>query len=458
MKAQTATHQTGISAPDMPRMEIELIPIADLKPDPRNPRIHTKKQIRQIAASIKAFGFNVPILVDGQLKIVAGHGRLAGCKELGWSEVPVMRLEHLTPEQAMAFQIADNRLTENSTWDERLLAEQLRDLSLAEIDFSLEVTGFEMGEIDFKLEGLSLQQETDEDADDKLPSVAGPAVTQLGDLWFLGPHRLYCGNALEENSYAVLMAGRKAAVIFTDPPYNVRIDGHVSGNGAVKHREFAMAAGEMNPQQFTDFLQTVFARITQHSQSGSIHFVFMDWRHLPEILAAGAEIYSELKNVCVWVKKQAGMGSLYRSQHELILVYKYGTENHQNNVQLGRFGRYRTNVWEYPGIQAMRSGEEGDLLALHPTVKPIRLVADAILDCSSRGDIALDPFLGSGTTLLAAERTGRVCYAMELDPLYVDTAILRWQQLTGEDAVHSATGKTFTRKKQINQQETRHGQ
>ena len=234
-------------------------------------------------------------------------------------------------------------------------------------------------------------------------------------------------------------------MIFTDPPYNVPIEGHVSGLGSIHHREFAMACGEMNEAQFTRFLTDVCGLAARHSRDGAIHFVCMDWRHLGELLAAGTRIYSELKNICVWVKHNAGMGSLYRSQHELVLVFKHGRAAHHNNIELGRFGRHRSNVWEYAGANSFgRATEDGNLLALHPTVKPVAMVADAILDCSARGDIILDPFLGSGTTLIAAERTGRRCHGVELDAGYLDTAIRRWQTFTGENARHAATGHSFT--------------
>jgi DNA modification methylase len=359
-------------------------------------------------------------------------------------EVPTISLAHLTPEQAQAYMIADNRLSEIAVWDEKLLGEHFLTLSTANINFDIEAIGFTVGEIDLKIETFKTEDKAD--PADKPLKLNGHAVTVVGDLWQLGAHRLYCGNALEESAYLKLMNGRLAAMAFSDPPYNVKIDGHVGGKGEIKHREFAMAVGEMSTKEFTQFLQTSFTCMTKFSTQGAIHFLCMDWRHLQEILTAGNTVYSELKNLCVWVKSQAGMGSLYRSQHEMVLVYKYGQGGHQNNVQLGRFGRYRTNIWEYPSINNMRHGEEGDLLALHPTVKPIRMVADAILDCSSRGDIVLDAFLGSGTTLLAAERTGRICYGLEIDPLYVDTAILRWQNLTGEDAIHVATGESYTQR------------
>ncbi|MGC1889603.1 MAG: DNA methyltransferase [Stellaceae bacterium] len=419
--------------------------IDTLKPDPANPRRHTKRQIRQIADSIKTFDFNVPILIDREDKVVAGHGRLLACRLLGITEVPTLCLDHLTAGQARAFMIADNRLTEIGTWDDRLLAEQLRDLSLSGLDFSIEVTGFEMGEIDLRIASLEEPPEHDEDPADVTPEVSvGPALSKNGDLWVLGNHRLLCGSALETPAFAALMGEEQAAMGFTDPPYNVPIEGHASGLGATHHRPFPMASGEMNSTEFTTFLSEALRNLAACSVDGSIHFVCMDWRHVEELLGAGRAVYGELKNLCVWVKDNAGMGSLYRSQHELVFVFKHGRNGHRNNVQLGRFGRNRSNVWHYPGANSFaRCGKEGNLLALHPTVKPVAMVADAILDCSARGDIVLDAFLGSGTTLIAAERTGRRCHGMELDPAYVDTSVRRWQKLTGGSARHAASGRSF---------------
>lgn len=393
---------------------------------------------------MNVFGNNVPILIDESGNIIAGHGRLLAATRLGWTQVPTIMLAHLTPQQAKAFSIADNRLTENSTWDDQLLGEVLKELSELDLDFSLEATGFTMGEIDFRIEGLTSTEEKS-DPVDALPDMQDAVpVTKPGDVWLLDRHRLLCGSALESASYQRLMNGALAAMIFTDPPFNVKIHGHVSGLGAIKHREFAMASGEMTEAEFTSFLTRACSLMARHSADGSIHFVVMDWRHVGELLEAGKLAYSELKNICVWSKDNAGMGAFYRSQHELILVFKRGRASHQNNVQLGQYGRYRTNIWKYPGIQTLsKKSDEGNLLALHPTVKPVAMVADAILDCSARGDVVLDVFLGSGTTLLAAERTGRICHGMELDPLYIDTAIRRWQQHTGGNAVHAETGQCF---------------
>jgi DNA modification methylase len=420
-------------------------PIDELKPDPGNPRRHSKKQIRQIAASIKTFGFNVPILIDRNGNVIGGHGRLHACRLLGIIEVPTLCLDHLTPEQVRAFRIADNRLTEISTWDDRLLAEQLKALSVHGLDFNIEVTGFEMGEIDLRIALLDESPERDDDPADAVPEVPdGPPLGKIGDLWLLGPHRILCGDARDPAFFAMLMGEERAAMAFTDPPFNVAIEGHVSGLGAVHHRPFPMASGEMDRSEFTAFLGEACRNLASFSVAGSIHFICMDWRHAEELLAAGRNAYGELKNLCVWVKDNGGMGSFYRSQHELVFVFKHGCNGHRNNVQLGRFGRNRSNVWRYPGANSFaRCGDEGNLSALHPTVKPVAMVADAILDCSARGDIVLDGFVGSGTTVIAAERTGRRCCGLELDPLYVDTIIRRWQKLTGGSARHAASGRSF---------------
>lgn len=426
------------------RLAVTLRPVGDLIPDSRNPRLHSEHQVRQIAKSIAAFGFNVPILINCDGRVVAGHGRLAACQLLGWTEVPTIMLEHLSAHQAQAYAIADNRLTDTSEWDDRLLAEQLQSLAAADLDFDLEAIGFDLPEIDLRIQSLGAEPSDAEPETVDFPSPDTAPISKLGDLWQLGPHRVLCGNALRAEDYESLMAGRQAQFVFTDPPYNVPIAGHVSGNGVTQHREFAMASGEMNEAAFTQFLTQACTLMGQHSRPGSLHFVCMDWRHLPEVLAAGKATYSELKNLCVWVKDNGGMGSLYRSQHELVLVFKQGTVAHVNNVQLGQYGRNRSNVWNYAGVNSFsRATDEGNLLALHPTVKPLALVADALMDASNRGDGVLDPFLGSGTTLIAAETTGRIAFGLEIDPLYVDTAIRRWQRRTGLSAAHGDSGRSF---------------
>jgi DNA modification methylase len=412
---------------------------AALKPRARNPRTHSPRQIKQIAASIEQFGFVSPVLVDQNNGIIAGHGRVSAAKLLGMNDIPTVRVDHLTPAQIRAYVIADNKLAENAGWDRELLALELQDLSV-NLNFDVTVTGFEVAEADIIIGELN-QDEPDEA--DIVPEIdrSRPAISAPGDLWRIGNHVLLCGNALEKASYHALLGSKKAQMVFVDPPYNVPIAGHVSGKGKARHREFAMASGEMSQAEFTKFLKTTFERLIAFSTNGSIHFACMDWRHMRETLDA-ATPYSELKNLCVWAKTNAGMGSLYRSQHELVFVFKNGKAAHINNVELGRFGRSRSNIWNYAGVNTFSKDREAEL-AMHPTVKPLALVADSILDCSKRGGVVLDAFAGSGTTLIAAEKTGRLGYGIELDPYYADTIIRRFAEVYGLTAVHSETGQTF---------------
>jgi len=421
------------------RRQILFVAIGNLVPDPHNPRKHRPTQIRAIARSIEAFGFNAPILVDKTNKIVAGHGRYEAALLLGVDKVPIISLDHLTEIQARAYLLADNKLSDRSTWDDNKLAIQLKELSDLVLDFDIEAIGFEPPEIDFRIQSLDSALE---DADDRFELATGPVVSRTGDLWLLGSHRLYCGNALDATSYDALSNGEKAAAAITDAPYNVRIDGHVSGNGRITHREFAMASGEMSEAEFADFLHQTFQRIIAYCRDGALIYSFMDWRHMAEILAAGRAANLDLLNLCVWAKTNGGMGSLYRSRHELVFVFKSGEDPHTNNIQLGRFGRNRSNVWNYPGANSFARNSSKKQLESHPTVKPIALVADAMLDCTKRSDIVIDPYLGSGTTILAAERTGRRCHGIEIDGRYVDTAIKRWERLTKQEAkdIH---GRTF---------------
>ncbi|MCH9000697.1 MAG: ParB N-terminal domain-containing protein [Proteobacteria bacterium] len=425
----------------MSNRKIEITPVSNLKSRPTNPRTHSKKQIRQIADSIKQFGFNNPILVDRDNTIVAGQGRVEAARLLGIETVPTIPLEDLTEAEIRAYVIADNRLAELAGWNRELLAIELQGLIELELDFDVTVTGFEMAEIDILIGEREAAEE--EDSADESPEVSdGPPITRPGDCWLIGDHRLICGDSTDRDTYVRLLEGAEAQMIFTDPPYNVPIEGHVSGLGKVRHREFAMASGEMSEAEFTAFLATVFRNQADHSADGAIHFVCMDWRHLGEIIAAGKSAYSELKNLCVWAKTNGGMGSLYRSQHELVFVFKAGTAPHINNVELGKYGRYRTNIWSYAGINSFGKDRDAEL-ALHPTVKPVKLVADAILDCSKRGGIVLDAFAGSGTTLIAAEKTGRRGYGIELDPRYCDVIVRRLAAAVKVEATHAATGKPF---------------
>jgi DNA modification methylase len=419
---------------------------AELKPHKHNARTHSKRQIKQIAASVKEFGWTSPVLIDEAGTIVAGHGRVQAAKLLGMESVPTIQIEGLTEDQIRAYIIADNRIAEKAGWDESILAIEFQNLMTIDSDLTL-VTGFDIPEID-RLLLLTDGEKPDDDPDDSFETAEAVApATQYGDLWHLGKHRILCGSAIEPASYSTLLDTKRAAVVFTDPPYNVAINGNagnIGGKSSVSYREFQMASGEMSEVEFTSFLTSSLKLLASYSTPGSVHFVCMDWRHMGELLTAGKQIYDALLNICVWVKNVGGMGSFYRSRHEMVFVFRNGKEKHLNNIALGKYGRDRSNCWLYKSINSTsRSDDEGNLLALHPTVKPVALVADALLDCSARGDIVLDAFLGSGTTLIAAERIGRICYGMELDPLYVDTSIRRLQRHTGDHAVHAVTGKRF---------------
>lgn len=418
---------------------IEMISPVRLRPWAKNARTHSKKQIRQIADSIKTFGFTNPVLIDADHTILAGHGRVDAARLIGMDKVPCVRLEHMTPEQKRAYVLADNKLALNAGWDDELLADELKALLDIDLDFDLEITGFSHAEIDSLVEGLIPEEPGDPD-DDVLPDI-DPAASrcQHGDIFILGRHRLVCGSALDPVVVAALMDGERATMVFTDPPYNVPIDGHVGGSGKIKHREFAMASGEMSTDQFIDFLRTAFTNLASASVDGSIHFICMDWRHMGEILAAGEEIYSELKNLIMWAKDNGGMGTFYRSRHELIFAFKHGNAPHINTFELGQHGRYRTNVWQYKGVNTLKAGRM-DELSLHPTVKPVQMIADAIKDVSGRGDIVLDLFAGSGSTLIAAHETGRRSYLCELDPIYCDRIIRRWETYAKDEAEQIACG------------------
>ena len=422
------------------RLTIEHLSLSALIPNPKNARKHTAKQITKLAAAIAEFGFNGPIAIDEAGLILCGHARHAAALQLGLEDIPCVRLTHLTPTQKTAFAIADNKLGDLSTFDPEALKAQFEEIMA--LDFNIELTGFDTAEIDVLFDPAPLASAADPEDTFELPNGDQVAVTRPGDLWLMEQHRLYCGSALEVSSYQALLGEGRARMVFADPPYNGPVNGHVSGLGRVKHAEFAMASGEMSESEFHRFLKGYMDHAVAFSTDGSIHFHCMDWRHVQTLLAAGSEAYTELKNICVWMKTNAGMGSLYRSQHELVCVFKNGTAKHCNNVELGKHGRYRTNAWSYAGANAFSRTRDADLAA-HPTVKPVGLVADAIRDCSKRGDIVLDPFMGSGTTILAAERTGRRGAGIELSPTYVDVAITRWQAKTGKAAVLASDGRTF---------------
>ena len=415
--------------------------LKELRPYAGNARTHTRKQIGQIARSIERFGFTNPILIADDGEILAGHGRALAARQLGWAEVPTFVLSKLDEAERRAYVLADNKLALNAGWDQEILAIELQ--ALVDLEFDVELTGFSLAEIDIVIdEGGESQPNAQDAPKDRLPLLATTAVSRAGDMWELGRHRLICGDARDQRAYRTLLGKERVDLVFTDPPYNVPIDGHVCGLGKVRHREFAMATGEMSEGAFTAFLVASLKPAAESCRDGAIAFVCMDWRHMGELLAAGRQAFDEMKNLIVWNKTNGGMGSFYRSKHELIFVFKVGRGEHVNSFGLGDTGRYRTNMWDYPGINSRGANRDSEL-AMHPTVKPTALVADALRDCSMRGDIVLDQFGGSGTTLIAAEKVGRRARLIEYDPLYCDTIIRRWQNVTGKMAKLVSSGESF---------------
>jgi len=403
----------------IPKSQILIMPVADIQPARRNARTHSRSQIRKIADSIERFGFVTPILIDREGRIVAGHGRWQAAKLLNMAEVPTLVLAHLGPEERRAYAIADNQLAALAGWDRELLSLEIAELEIAMPELDLTVTGFEVEQIEIlrDVAGSKMPRAKEE----ATPPIVGPAVTRKGDMWCIGDNRLLCADALQPVSFEQLLGRALADLVITDPPYNVPIAGHVSGQAI--HREFEMASGEMSRSQFQRFLSTVCRQLARYSRSGSLHYLFMDWRSIADLIAAGEEHYAELLNVVVWVKPNGGMGSLYRSRHELVALFRQGSRAHINNIELGANGRNRTNVWEYAGVSGF--GSERELGSLHPTVKNVDMIAEAIRDASHAGDIVVDAFGGSGTTLIAAHRTERRAGLIELDPLYCDVCVGR---------------------------------
>jgi len=427
----------GGGAGDGERMVVDR-PIEGLKPFENNARKHSRAQIKKIATSIEKFGFINPVLVDGRNRIVAGHGRVEAARLLGRDKVPTLSVEHLSDDALRAYVIADNRLAELAEWDKGILAIELQHLVKVDVDVDVALTGFDTPEIDILI-GNDAEPDNDEPA---TPLPPKRPVSRTGDLWSVGRHLILCGDARSHTDLAALTGGTAVDLVVTDVPYNVKVSGHVSGKGRARHSEFAMASGEMSSKEFEAFLQAVIETASKVMTPASLAYLWIDWRHLPEMLAAGGSVFGPLHNLGVWVKTNAGMGSHYRSQHELCCIFKHGKGTHVNNVQLGAMGRYRSNVWIKPGANTFRRGRDRDL-ADHPTVKPTGLIADIILDSSNPKDVVLDHFLGSGSTLLACEKTGRVGRGLEIDPGYVDVALRRLALATGTSPTLVKTRQTF---------------
>jgi DNA modification methylase len=422
--------------------QIYQVDVTELRTNPLNARQHSTEQVNLIAQSIQVLGFRSPILVDEDNVIMAGHGRLLAAQELKMKTVPVVRFSDMTKAQKNAYLIADNRIAEQSTWDTDLVVDAFEEIKDLDPDFDLSTTGFAVHEIDNMVMSKYTSDETEE-LPEKIPEPEEIVCSRLGDSWIMDHHIIRCGNSLEPENYEELMGKEKAQICATDPPYNVPIRGHVSGLGDVVHEDFAMASGEMSRAEYIELLRTNLALIHKYGMPGMLAYVYIDWRHVRDMIEVGEDIFGDLKQLCTWVKDKAGMGAFYRSQHELICIFKKGGAKHINNFQLGQFGRHRSNVWNYPG---MNSGSETSrhLLKLHPTVKPVAMLVDILLDASKPNGIVLDPFGGSGSTLIAAEKTGRRARLIEIDPKYVDVTVKRWQDLTGKAAIHATSGETFS--------------
>lgn len=416
---------------------IESIPIASLKPWPRHARTHDRGKRQALLASIRANGLIDPIIVDENGFILSGHLRSELTAELGWEYIEAIVIRHLSLEDKRTYVIAANRFPERGGWDREILALEFTDLVDTAIDLDLRTTGFEIAEIDLAIQQAEHQPPQDDNEELEVPQ---EPISRLGDHWLLGDHELICGNSLEPDVWCRLMREEKARLCLTDPPYNVQIQGHVTSKD---HDEFAYASGEMTDLEFQSFLSTTLGNAVNCTIKGGLHLIAMDHRHIDDLFAAASPLYSQRLNICVWAKTTPGMGSLYRSQHELFTLYKVGTAPHTNNIELGRFGRNRSNVWTYAGAAGFRKGRDEDL-AVHPTVKPTDLLADAILDLTNPREIVIDGFGGSGSLILAAERTRRRARVIELEPKYVDVTIRRWEAMTGQQARLAGSGATFS--------------
>lgn len=422
------------------RSWIERVPISALKVREGDPRRHSPRDIELAQAVIRQLpaGVPFPVVVNAAGEILVGSLFVPAAGRLGIKNLDVIRHEGLTEIEEKQYSVAITQLLSKGEWDSSALETWIREFEAGLEDFSHLTLGFENGELD---RVLRISGAYGGDGEDDVPSVQTKAITRQGMTWLLGKHRVMCGSALSTVDMDALLGGWTASLAITDTPYGCVIDGFVSKKG--KHRNFVEGAGDMGPEELGNFFLGFSQNLAAGLQKGALVYVFIDWRSLSLLQRACEQVFGPLIQLCCWVKNRAGMGSLYRSQHELVLVFRKPGAKHRNNVQLGRNGRNRSNVWDYPAAASSRSGREGDMLKQHPTPKPVEMIADAILDCTEHGDRIIDCFLGSGTALIAAERTGRICHGMELDPLYVDVAIRRWQAWTGLQAVDAETGITF---------------
>jgi DNA modification methylase len=420
----------------LPSLALVDIRVDDLRRSSRRIRKADPAHIREVAASISALGFCAPVLIGRANEVLDGDIRVEAAKFLGLAAVPCVRIDHLTETEQKLLRLAVNRLAEKGKWDLDELKIEFEELILEEVP--IEISGFTLDEID----QIMISDGAEAVEQGPLgPDEGAVAIARIGDVFQLGPHRLVCGDATDPTVLRLLMDGDSTRLVLTDEPYNVPIAGHVTGGA---YREFAMASGEMTTEQFLAFNIAWIEAAAGYLCDGGVFGTFIDWRGQPTVHAAATKLGLEPLNLVVWAKTNAGMGSLYRSQHELLPLFKKGNAPHVNNIDLGKRGRWRSNVWTYPGASSLGSDARRGLQD-HPTVKPAAMLEDALLDLTNRGDIVIDPFLGSGSTLIAANKTGRVCRGIELDPLYVDVIIRRYEAATANHAILVETGETFER-------------
>lgn len=438
----TATIARQMKAAAFTAAAIEYLPVASLKPYPGNARTHDEEQIIVMVASFGEFGFLNPVLSDANNVIIAGHGRVEAAKRLGMKTVPVIRIGNLTPDQVRAYRIADNRIAELAGWDMKILAIEFQHLTDVTVNFPVEATGWTFPQIDMMIDALDGCDDTAADEAEQIPPLEEKAIARPGDLFRCGVHLLLCGSALDGGNYDRLLGGQKADLVCQDPPWNQKMSS-IGGKGKVTRREFVMASGEMSDAEFRAFLQTDLANNAGHVRPGAVFQVFIDWRGVEKVITAGAAVDLRLINVCVWNKGHGSFGSPWRSAHEFIVAFAMPGAPIKDRVKLGRDGRVRSNVWSVPGMNSFGKGR-AEALDMHPTSKPVQLLTEAIRDVTDRGDIVLDTFMGSGSALIASARTGRIARGMELDPLYVDTILRRWERWSGEPAILDGDGRSFT--------------
>jgi hypothetical protein len=413
-----------------------MVPTKSLRIDPESVRTFSREDLKSAKRVLRRFDIRVPLVADADNRVLIGEILLIAADELEIDYLPVVRLNHLDRLECQAISVAYARLGELGSFDQPKLKELM-------LRFDVELPSFELEDLGFQTPMIDVIMEAEEDEQDELvPDPQEVAVSRLGDLWKLGPHHVLNGDARLPESYATLLQSRKVQAVFTDPPFGCPVDGFVATKG--KHREFAGDSSGMTPEETTALFNEWHDAMVPYLAGGAAVMEVIDWRSLLLLHQVTTRHFGPLINLAVWVKDRAGQGSFLRSQHELILIHKAKGGRLRNNVQLGRFGRNRSNVWSYPSaMTASKGSDEGSILEHHPTPKPVRLVADALLDTTRRGDSILDPFLGSGTSLIAAEKVGRVCFGLELDPLYADLIIRRFQAWSGIKAIHAITGELF---------------